>query len=127
MINFYNILNSLDKTLENNSKSYSNSSIDNFIDKVKVRIESNNIKKISEYNKKDSFFILDRYEADYAICEDLSTGKVFDIPKKIIDSCAKEGDILKFDSNRLTIDYAKTIERKEFIKNLASTVFNNSK
>ena len=54
---------------------------------------------------------IDRFEGDFAICEDENL-KIVKINRKKIKSCAHEGDVLKFDNNFYIIDFDKTMERK---------------
>lgn len=100
LINFYNILNSIDNFLEKNTSSYVNSSIDNFIDDLKSYLAQSYSLDIP----KDSILVLDRYEGNYAVCEEYATGKMFDIPRLKIDPYAKDGDLLKLDNNFYVVD-----------------------
>lgn len=61
---------------------------------------------------------LDRFEGDYAICED-DTQKVHEIHKSKLPPNAKLGDILTLSSDgTLSVDEAETAKRKERIKAL---------
>lgn len=98
-MNIFNILNSINE----NSKNIINS----FYKEL-----TNNTESTPNPNQ----IILDRYEKTYAICEDLSTGKILEIPKSKIDSNAKDGDILKLENHAYVLDYEKTKIRKEKIE-----------
>lgn len=54
--------------------------------------------------------VIDRFEGDFAVCEDCSTGQVsIHLPKNRIPSQAKEGDCLNlFDDGVITIDQERT-------------------
>ncbi|MBE5822388.1 MAG: DUF3006 domain-containing protein [Clostridiales bacterium] len=100
-----------------------NSSLDNFIDKIKRRInENDNIEKLNKLDN-GSLLVLDRYEGIYAICENLSTGEYISISKENICCDAKEGDILKYIDGKLEINYNETKKRKEKIQFLLKDVF----
>lgn len=124
-INFYNILNSIDKTLEKNNRNYTNSFIDNFINDLKSYFRKiDSLKKLEELPK-ENLFTLDRYEGEYAVCENRDTGEMFDIPKTKISPSAKEGDILRLKDNLYQIDFEETLKTKETIDNLVNTTFSD--
>lgn len=93
-MNLNNIINSIDNTLEKNIKSYNNSFIDNFIDKLKEHLSKNSATPL---------LILDRYEGDYAVCENKLTGKMLNIPRLKVSPYAKDGDTLKFENGKYQI------------------------
>ena len=74
----------------------------------------NNIKSKSSNN-----YIIDRFEKNFAICEDLKTGEVVNIKLKNISNIAKEGDLLKRAPNtdKFIIDITSTKSRKQLIEN----------
>lgn len=57
------------------------------------------------------YICIDRFEGDFAICEDENL-KIVKIDRKKIKSRAKEGDVLKFNNNFYIVDFDKTEERK---------------
>ena len=57
------------------------------------------------------YLCIDRFEGDFAICEDENL-KIVKIDLKKIKSRAKEGDILKFYNDFYIVDFDKTLERK---------------
>ena len=57
------------------------------------------------------YFYIDRFEGDFAICEDENL-KIVKIARKKIKSPANEGDILKFYNNFYIVDFDKTLEKK---------------
>lgn len=98
-INLFNIINSIDNTLNKNFQSYNNSSINNFINDLKKHIAINeSIEKLKNIPS-DTLFTLDRYEGDFAVCENRSTGEMIDIPRLKITPYAKDGDIIKLENN----------------------------
>ena len=117
-INLYEIVKSIDLTLEKNIKSYNNSFIDNFIDELKKSLATSNSMKNLNNIPKDTLFTLDRYEGDYAICENRTTGKMYNIPKLLVDSHAKDGDILKFENGKYQINHEENAKQSEIIQNL---------
>lgn len=61
------------------------------------------------------YFIIDRFEGEYAICEDKDR-KMFAIEKKEISKEAKEGDVLIItDEGEISVDKEKTEQRKKLI------------
>ena len=124
-INLYEIINSFDLTLEQNIKCYKSSFINNFIDDLKKHlIVLDNIKQLEQLPQ-DTLFTLDRFEGNYAVCENRITGKIYDIPKSLVEPSAKNGDILKLENGKYIVDYEETINNKKIIKELLKNVKNN--
>lgn len=98
-INLYNILNSIDNTLEKTCNNYPDSLVDGFIDELKSYLNRADCLAKLEVLPKDTLFVLDRYEGDYAVCENNSTGEMFDIPRSRVTPYAKDGDVLKLDGD----------------------------
>lgn len=68
---------------------------------------------------------LDRFEGDYAICED-DAQKVHEIHKSKLPTNAKLGDILRISSEgKLIVDNAETARRKTRIKALQDRLMGN--
>lgn len=121
-INLYEIINSLDFTLEKNVKSYNNSFVDKFIDELREHLHlADSIKKLEKVPK-DTLFTLDRYESNYAVCENRTTGEMYDIPKSMVDSSVREGKILKFENGKYRVDYEESIKQSKVIKELVEKV-----
>jgi len=70
-------------------------------------------------------FILDRYEGNFAICENQSTGQIVKIPKSQISPLAQDGDILKFKKSRYKIAFKETRLKKEEMKKLLNDLKKN--
>lgn len=93
-MNLYEILNSIDNTLEKVNSNYKNSFIDNFLDELKSNLcQAYCLEKLDKLPK-DTLFVLDRYEGNFAVCENQSTGEMFDIPRLKVTPYAKDGDVL---------------------------------
>lgn len=68
---------------------------------------------------------LDRFEGDYAVCED-DAQKVHEIHKSKLPTNAKLGDILRISSEgKLIVDNAETARRKTRIKALQDRLMGN--
>lgn len=117
-MNLKDIFNSINTTLEKTSQN--NSFINTFIDELKSYLnQSNSLKNSKSLNTtSDALFTLDRYEGEYAICEDRNTGKIFNVSKDQLPQNAKEGDILIFKDNTYQIDYKSTQTISKHINNL---------
>ena len=67
--------------------------------------------------------IVDRFEQGYAVCEDENNSYInIDIEK--LPSNVKEGDIIIYDNGIITIDIDATSERKKYIEELTSDIWN---
>lgn len=97
-----------------------------------LEIENNNLKNNNDLKNKSQnlsnelrnySFSIDRFEDDYAVCENLITGEFINIKKDLLPSNAKEGSILKFENNQYIIDTEKTKIAQEEIKQLVNNLF----
>ena len=113
IISLYDIVNSIDNFLGKNVKAYETSLIDNIINEVNSQLYIQNSSEKSYNFPENTLFVLDRYEFKYAICENMTTGKMVNIPKSLIDSSAKDGDILKLKNGTYIIDHLKTQKQKD--------------
>lgn len=121
-MSLYEILNSIDLTLEKNINSYNNSIVDNFVDELKKHLAvADSMEKLSKVPK-DTLFTLDRYESDYAVCENRTTGEMFDIPRLMVDPYARDGDILKLENGKYRIDYNENEKQREISRELSKRV-----
>ena len=68
-------------------------------------------------------FSIDRFEGDFAVCENLKNDKMQNIHKSHLPKCCKEGDILKYENGTYLIDYAETQNAKKAVSNLANKLF----
>lgn len=72
------------------------------------------LSKVPEY----TLFTLDRYEFDYAICENRTTGEMFDIPRLMINPYGRDGNILKLENGKYRIDYNENEKQREISREL---------
>ena len=71
------------------------------------------IKEIIERLKQmEEELVIDRYEGNFAICENRKTGKIKQIPKEHIQQGLKEGSIIKFENGK----YVQDKEKQEAIE-----------
>ena len=121
-MSLYELLNSIDLSLEKNINSYDNSIIDNFVDELKKHLAvADSMEKLSKVPE-DTLFTLDRYESDYAVCENRTTGEMFDIPRLMVDPYARDGDILKLENGKYRIDYNENEKQREISRELSRRV-----
>lgn len=71
-------------------------------------------------------YIIDRFEGDFAVCENYDTEEIIDILKEKLPNDAKEGDIIfKDDNENFCIDYEETRLRKERMEALRKSLKKN--
>lgn len=71
-------------------------------------------------------YIIDRFESEYAVCENIETEKMENILRTILPREAREGDILIInDDNTAVIDEEETRKRKERIEELRKKLKRN--
>ena len=123
-MSLFDIMNSLELSLERNIKSYNNSIVDNFLDELINQLgildSKEKLKKLPE----DTLFTLDRYESNYAVCENRTTGEIFDIPRLMVEPNAKEGDILKLEENIYQIAHNENGKPSKYVENLLDSIVN---
>lgn len=62
------------------------------------------------------YFTVDRLEGEFAVCEDRETRKMKNIKIKDLPERVKEGDIIKYENGKYSIDVEKTEKAKEEIR-----------
>ena len=93
----------------------------NLFQKIEKKFEKVNvnefIKEIIERLKNmEEELVIDRYEGNFAICEDRKTGNIKQIPKENIEEGLKEGSIIKLQDGKYMQDIEKQEEVEERIK-----------
>lgn len=67
-------------------------------------------------------YVIDRFEGDFAVCED-EEGKMVNMDRKTLPIEAKEGDVIIFDCNVVSIDKEETTKRRKRINELAESLW----
>lgn len=98
----------------NNNKNINN--IDNFSNELRKHLE-----------KTVTTFSIDRFEGNFAVCENLNTGEFVNIPKEELPGNCEEGSILKYENNKFILDVEETNAKREEIKNLVDNLFKRKK
>ena len=104
-------------SLNNNNKNYHSN--DDFLNEIKNFLNKN----IQNNNELTTYYSIDRFINNFAVCENKTTGEFINIPKKLIDSSAKAGDIIYRKNNKFIIDKEQTQKEQEEIKSLAKSLF----
>lgn len=80
--------------------------------------------ELNNYIKKtNSIFSIDRFEGDFAVCENRETGEFVNIPKSELPEDCKTGSILKFENGKYILDLEETKKEQEIVKNMVSSLF----
>lgn len=66
--------------------------------------------------------IIDRFEGNYAVCEE-ENKKMINIEKIKIPANAREGDVLKIIGDTITIDITETKKRKKEVEELTKDLW----
>lgn len=83
---------------------------------------------LNNYIKKtETTFSIDRFEENFAVCENKQTGEMINIPKSDLPSNISEGDIIKFENGKYILDIEATNKEKQEIKNLVDNLFKRKK
>ena len=70
-------------------------------------------------------FAIDRFEDNFAICENLKTKEIINIPNYKLPKNTKENDVITLKNTSFYIDNEKTALRKDYIENLTKNLFEN--
>ena len=68
---------------------------------------------------------IDRFEGDFAVCEDRDTGEMVDFKRDDLPQNAREGSILKYSNGKFEIDSKQEQEVSERIKQKMDNLWNN--
>ena len=98
--------------LELNNDNSKNINSNDFSNELKNHLEKSNIT-----------FSIDRFEDNFAICENMQTGEFIDIPIELLPIDCKKGSIIKLVNNKYVLDIEETKQKQEEIKKLVDTVF----
>lgn len=70
------------------------------------------------------YYIIDRFEEEYAVCENSETKKMENIEKTKIPKEAKKGDVLVLIDGEYLLDIYQTEERKKIIHQKIQDLWN---
>lgn len=93
---------------KNNSENFS-SELNNYIEKTKTT------------------FSVDRFEGDFAVCENRETGEFINIPLSELPENVKVGSILKFENGSYILDIKSTQKEQQEIKKFVDNLFKRKK
>lgn len=70
------------------------------------------------------YYIIDRIEGDFAVCENSLDGKMHDILLADLPEGVKEGDIIKSENGVFIIDYEEKEKRENDIRDKIKNAWN---
>lgn len=85
--------------------------------------QQSHINSKTSADKSLTFFSIDRFEEDLAICENKISHEIVNIPKNLLPIAVKEGDIIKFENDKYILDIIQTSQEQAKVKKLANQVF----
>lgn len=98
----------MELNLENNKKQNSNNSFS---------------KELENSISKEPTFSIDRFEGNFAICENKETSEMVNIEKSLLPEDCKVGDIIKFKNGVYLVDKIATQTEKDEIKTMVNNLF----
>lgn len=110
-----------------------NINIDNFVDivnQIKKYLNNAQAKQLEIENsinskKIKSEYVIDRFEGEFAVCENINDNKMLNIKKELLPINAKEGNVIRYNGNRYIIDFKKSNLLKENIKAITNDLWEN--
>lgn len=103
----------LEKDLQFHSKDENN--IQEIIDILKTIKSQNSCNKL----------VVDRIEGDFAVCEDLQTGKIMNLAKNILPKDTREETVLIKKGNKYIIDANLKNDREKHINEITKNLWSN--
>ena len=97
--------------LEINHEQNKKNSSDNFSEELK------------HYINKSTTFSIDRFEGNFAVCENKQTNEMVNIEKSLLPENCHEGDIIKLENGSYVLDTQNTNKEQEEIKHLLNNLF----
>ena len=83
------------------------------------------IKELTERLKvMERELVVDRFEGNFAVCEDRKTKEMYNIDKSELPDDIKEGSILKFENGKYVIDKIEEQETADRIKDKMDNLWN---
>lgn len=73
------------------------------------------------------YFSIDRFEDNFAVCENRQTGELINIPISELPENTKEGSILALENGKYILDIESTKKEQKEIKNLVDNLFKRKK
>lgn len=113
MISVLNLVKSVGRELVNNSGDIAT----DLIKRLGEKIEMN--------NNTSKNYTIDRFEGDYAVCEDRINKKMINIKKDELPKDAKEGNILQYKNGKYEINIDEQKDVQERIKQKMNNLWNN--
>ncbi len=83
------------------------------------------INSIKNKLEKENILVIDRFEGDFAVCENRKTGIMLNINKNKLPKQAVEGDVLKFVNNKYELDENEKEKIENRINNKVKNLFND--
>lgn len=71
----------------------------------------------------NSTFSVDRFEENFAVCENLETGNFLNIPISDLPKDIKEGSIIKYENGKYILDKKLEDIKKQEVKSLVDNLF----
>ncbi|MCI8497040.1 MAG: DUF3006 domain-containing protein [Clostridiales bacterium] len=68
------------------------------------------------------FWSIDRFEGDYAVCED-ENGHMHSIARKLLPETAEEGDVLRMEGGTYAVDREETERRRQEVIRLQDSLW----
>lgn len=69
------------------------------------------------------FFSIDRFEDEFAVCENIKTGEMVNIEKVLLPENIKEGSIIKCENGKFILDNEATSKKQAEIKSMVNNLF----
>ncbi len=81
-------------------------------------------KELNNYLElENKLFSIDRFEGEFAVCENKETGEMINIKKSLLPENIKEGSIIKFENGYFILEPEITSKKQDEIKSMVDNLF----
>lgn len=93
------------------------------ISNTEKKINNDSFSKELANHLNNQTFSIDRFEENFAVCENRQTGEMVNIEKSLLPENVKEGSIIKFENGNYVLDIDATSKKQEEIKHMVNNLF----
>ena len=93
------------------------------ISNKKNHIHNSSFSKELSNKLNECTYSIDRFEEEFAVCENIKTGEMVNIKKELLPENITEGSIIKYNNGIYTLDIEATNKKQDEIKNMVNKLF----
>lgn len=119
IINFENLTKSIYREVAGDSRKFA----DDFIKELESKLE-NGFKGGRKVENEVQEYTIDRFEEDFAVCEDRTTKEIVNVKKSELPDDAREGSVLTYKDGKFEVNHEKQEEIEKRIREKMNNLWN---